>query len=93
MTASIRTGSPALATCTAFFNVGPSSFGSLTGPKLAPNPLPYDTLSAFIRSSNGPMPPFREAILPTADLQDIYAYLQSIPPAPDYKSIPLLSNK
>jgi mono/diheme cytochrome c family protein len=64
-----------------------------TGPKLAPNPIPYDTLSAFIRTSNGPMPPFRETILPNADLQDIYAYLQSIPPAPDYKTIPLLSGK
>ena len=65
----------------------------VTGPRLAPNPLPYDTLSAFIRSSNGPMPPFRQAILPDEDLQDIYAYLQSIPPAPDYKTIPLLSGK
>jgi mono/diheme cytochrome c family protein len=65
----------------------------VTGPKLAPNPLPYDTLSAFVRTSNGPMPPFREAILPNADLEDIYAYLQSIKPAPDYKSIPLLNNK
>jgi mono/diheme cytochrome c family protein len=65
----------------------------VTGPKLAPNPIPYDTLSAFVRTSNGPMPPFRQAILPDADLQDIYAYLQSIPAAPDYKSIPLLSSK
>jgi mono/diheme cytochrome c family protein len=64
----------------------------VTGPKLAPNPLPYDTLSAFVRTSNGPMPPFREAILPNADLEDIYAYLQSIPPAKDWKTIPLLSN-
>jgi mono/diheme cytochrome c family protein len=65
----------------------------VTGPKLAPNPLPFDTLSAFVRTSNGPMPPFREAILPNEDLQDIYAYLQSIKPAPDYKTIPLLSGK
>jgi mono/diheme cytochrome c family protein len=65
----------------------------VTGPRLAPNPLPYDTLSAFVRTSNGPMPPFRESILPNADLQDIYAYLQSIKPAPDYKTIPLLSGK
>jgi mono/diheme cytochrome c family protein len=65
----------------------------VTGPKLAPNPLPYDALSAFVRTSNGPMPPFREAILPNADLQDIYAYLQSIKPAPDYKTIPLLSGR
>jgi mono/diheme cytochrome c family protein len=65
----------------------------VTGPKLAPNPLPYDALSAFVRTSNGPMPPFRESILPNADLEDIYAYLQSIKPAADYKTIPLLNNK
>jgi mono/diheme cytochrome c family protein len=65
----------------------------VTGPKLAPNPLPYEALSAFVRTSNGPMPPFREAILPNADLQDIYAYLQSIKPGPDYKTIPLLNGK
>jgi mono/diheme cytochrome c family protein len=65
----------------------------VTGPKLAPGPLAYDALAAFVRTSSGPMPPFRESILPNADLEDIYAYLQSIKPAPDYKSIPLLNNK
>ena len=65
----------------------------VTGPKLAPGPLPYDALSNFVRTSSGPMPPFRQSILPDADLQDIYAYLQSIPPAPDYKTIPLLNGK
>jgi mono/diheme cytochrome c family protein len=65
----------------------------VTGPKLAPGPLPYDALSNFVRTSSGPMPPFRESILPNEDLQDIYAYLQSIPPAPDYKTIPLLNGK
>jgi hypothetical protein len=38
------------------------------------------------------MPPFREQILPNEDLADIYAYLQSIKPSPDPKSIPLLNN-
>ena len=65
----------------------------VTGPKLAPDPLPYDALSAFIRTSSGAMPPFREQILPNADLEDIYAYLKSIPPAKDWKTIPLLSNQ
>jgi mono/diheme cytochrome c family protein len=64
----------------------------ITGPKLAPDPIPYDALSAFIRSSSRNMPPFREQILPNADLEDIYAYLKSIPPAKDWKTIPLLSN-
>jgi mono/diheme cytochrome c family protein len=64
----------------------------VTGPKLAPDPLPYDALSAFVRTSSRNMPPFREQILPNADLEDIYAYLKSIPPAKDWKSIPLLAN-
>ena len=65
---------------------------AITGPKLAPDPLPYDALSAFIRTSSRSMPPFREQILPNGDLEDIYAYLKSIPPAKDWKTIPLLSN-
>jgi mono/diheme cytochrome c family protein len=65
----------------------------VTGPKLAPNPIAFEALSSFIRNSNGPMPPFREAILPNDDLADIYAYLQSIKAAPDWKTIPLLNEK
>jgi mono/diheme cytochrome c family protein len=65
---------------------------AITGPKLAPDPIPYETLSAFIRTSSRNMPPFREAILPNADLEDIYAYLKSIPPTKDWKTIPLLAN-
>jgi mono/diheme cytochrome c family protein len=64
----------------------------VTGPKLAPNPLPYEALSAFIRNSAREMPPYREAVLPNEDLQDIYAYLSSIKPGPDYKSIQLLND-
>jgi len=64
----------------------------VTGPKLAPNPLPFEALSAFVRTSSREMPPFREAILPNEDLADIYAYLQSIKPGPDYKAIPQLNN-
>jgi mono/diheme cytochrome c family protein len=64
----------------------------VTGPRLAPNPLPFEALSAFVRTSSREMPPFREAVLPNEDLADIYAYLQSIKPGPDYKAIPLLNN-
>ncbi|HZP77896.1 MAG TPA: cytochrome c [Pseudolabrys sp.] len=64
--------------------------GGITGPRIAPEPIPYETLSAFVRSSSRNMPPYREKILSEADLQDIYAYLQSIPKPPDINSIPLL---
>jgi len=65
--------------------------GGVTGPKLAPNPLPLETMSAFVRNTRGGMPPYQKAILSEADLADIHAYLSSQPKAPDYKGIPLLN--
>lgn len=65
--------------------------GGVTGPKLAPDPLPFESLVGFVRSSNGPMPPYPEKILSNEDLTAIYAYLQSIPRPADYKTIPLLA--
>lgn len=64
--------------------------GGVTGPKLAPNPIPFETLSNFVRTTNRAMPPFRKEILSDDDLADIYAYLQSQPPVTDPKSIRLL---
>jgi ubiquinol-cytochrome c reductase cytochrome c subunit len=65
--------------------------GGVTGPKLAPNPMPPEALSAFVRNAAGAMPPYQKAILSDEDLVDIHAYLQSLPKAPDYKNIPLLN--
>ena len=65
--------------------------GGVTGPKLAPNPMPAEAFAAFVRFTNRAMPPYQKAILSDGDLADIHAYLQSIPKAPDYRSIPLLN--
>ena len=65
--------------------------GGSAGPKLAPEPMALEALSAFVRNSAGAMPPYQKAILSDADLADIHAYLQSLPKAKDYKSIPLLN--
>jgi mono/diheme cytochrome c family protein len=65
--------------------------GGVTGPKLAPGPIPFETLSNFVRTTNRAMPPFSKDILSDEDLADIYAYLESIPKSPDPKSIPLLN--
>ena len=64
--------------------------GDQRGPKLAPDPMPFEALRGFVRTTNRAMPPYREAVLPNEDLADIYAYLQSIPKPADYKTIPLL---
>ncbi len=61
------------------------------GKALAPDPLPYDTFAAFVRSSSRAMPPYSEKVLPDGDLADIHAYLASIPKPKDASKIPLLS--
>src|SRR5262245_59184278 len=66
--------------------------GGNAGPKIAPDPMPYEAMANFIRTTTRSMPPYREAVLPNEDLADIYAYLQSIPKSPDYKTIPLLND-
>jgi ubiquinol-cytochrome c reductase cytochrome c subunit len=65
--------------------------GGVTGPKLAPDPMPEEAFTAFVRTTNRTMPPYREPVLPNEDLADIYAYLKSIPKAREAKTIPLLS--
>ncbi|HUQ73494.1 MAG TPA: cytochrome c [Burkholderiales bacterium] len=65
--------------------------GGVTGPKLAPNPMPFEAMNAFVRNSNRAMPPYQKAVLSDGDLADIHAYLQTIPAGKDYKSIPLLN--
>ena len=67
--------------------------GSAAGPKLAPDPLPFDALSSFVRTTNRQMPAYREEVLSDADLADLYAYLNSIPQGPDAKTIPLLNQQ
>jgi ubiquinol-cytochrome c reductase cytochrome c subunit len=65
--------------------------GGIAGPKLAPDPMPIEAFTAFVRGSNRLMPPYMETILSNEDLADIHAYLQTIPRPADYKSIPLLN--
>jgi ubiquinol-cytochrome c reductase cytochrome c subunit len=64
----------------------------VSGPKLAPDPLPLEAMSNFIRNSRRGMPAYREEVLPSADLADIHAYLSSVPKPIDYKTIDLLKD-
>jgi cytochrome c553 len=64
--------------------------GTGTGPRLAPNPIPF---SAFVHQCRQPvdeMPPYTSKVLSDAQLADIYAFLQSVPKPPAAASIPLL---
>jgi mono/diheme cytochrome c family protein len=65
--------------------------GGTAGKQLAPNVMPLAAMSAFVRNSAGPMPPYTKAVLSEEELADIHAYLESQPKARDWKTIPLLS--
>ena len=66
--------------------------GGREGPRIAaPVPLAWPAFLAWVRTTSGDMPPYTEKVLPERDLVDIYAYIQSVPKSPDFKTIPLLN--
>lgn len=69
---------------------GQGSLITSNGKVIAHTELPFESFEAFVRSTNRAMPPYSEQILSSADLADIYAYLQSVPKPPAVESIQLL---
>ena len=60
------------------------------GARLAQNPITFQAFVNYVRRPKGSMPPFGNQVT-EAELTDIYAFLKSVPPSPDPKSIPLLN--
>jgi len=66
--------------------------GGREGPRIAdPVPLAWPAFQAWVRTTSGDMPPYTQKVLSDQELIDIYVHLQTVPKAPDYKTIPLLS--
>lgn len=65
--------------------------GGIAGPRLAPDPLPVQGVKAKLRTASGRMPVYSAALLTDAQIEDIVAYLRSIPGGPPAKDIPLLN--
>ena len=65
--------------------------GSASGPKLAPNPLPFDAVARQMRKPRAVMPIYTHKTVSDGDVADIYAYLQSMPKAKAVADIPILS--
>jgi ubiquinol-cytochrome c reductase cytochrome c subunit len=64
--------------------------GGVAGPALVPEVIPLEAMTNFVRNSARAMPPYKEAILPNADISEIHAYLVSLPKPADPNTIPLL---
>jgi mono/diheme cytochrome c family protein len=71
---------------------GQGSVATSNGRVIARTQLPLDGFKSFVRTTNGAMPPFRAAVLSDDELDNIYAYLQSLPAPKAVSDIPLLSN-
>jgi mono/diheme cytochrome c family protein len=70
--------------------VGQGNYGA--GARIAPHPIAFTRVQAYVRKPTGDMPSFSAAILPDKTLADIYAYLSSIPAGKPGSEQPLLSN-
>jgi mono/diheme cytochrome c family protein len=63
---------------------------NMTGPRIAPDPVPFDVLTRYVRKPTGEMPPYTAKVVSDQELADIYAFLQSRPHPPAAKDNPLL---
>ena len=69
---------------------GTDGKGSDAGTALTPDPLPPDALANFIRFSPGRMPVYPEEVLSDAEIADIVAWLETVPPPPAADDIAIL---
>jgi ubiquinol-cytochrome c reductase cytochrome c subunit len=63
---------------------------TVSGPRIAPDPVPFEVLSSYVRKPTGEMPPYTAKVISDQELVDIYAFLQSRPHPPAAKANPLL---
>lgn len=67
--------------------------GGAAGPRIAPNPMEADSIARYIRDPHGEMPPYSVKVLDDRGIQDIQAYLGSVPQPPAVASLPALSQQ
>lgn len=63
---------------------------NMTGPRIAPDPVPFEVLARYVRKPTGEMPPYTAKVVSDQELADIFAFLQSRPYPATAKIIPLL---
>lgn len=63
---------------------------NMTGPRIAPDPIPFEVLAGYVRKPRGEMPPYTAKVVSDQELADIYAFLASRPHPPAAKNIPIL---
>ena len=71
--------------------VGQGGGGRTGGLRLAQMGIAFPAFLNQLRRPQDEMPPYVASVLPDRDVADIYAFVASLPPPPDAKSIPILN--
>jgi ubiquinol-cytochrome c reductase cytochrome c subunit len=50
---------------------------TMGGPRIGPDPIPFDALLRYVRKPTGEMPPYTAKVISDQELADVYAFLQS----------------
>lgn len=69
---------------------GYSGHGASSGPRLSGD-MPYEGFQRIVRFPYGTMPAYPRELLSDENLRAIYSFIQSQPPAPQLKELPLLN--
>ncbi len=69
---------------------GTAGQGAVTGPRLAPDPKPYNAFSYLVRHPVNQMPAYSPHVLTEGQVGDIYAYLSHLPKPRPADRIPML---
>jgi mono/diheme cytochrome c family protein len=64
---------------------------STQGSRLGPPQLPLSSFISYVRQPTREMPPYTRKVLSDAQLQDIYAFLETVPKPSPWRDIPLLN--
>ena len=71
--------------------MGQGGGGRAAGLRIASQPIPFGAFLNQVRQPANEMPVYVEKVLSDQDVADIFAYIQSLPPPPDLKSIRILN--
>jgi len=64
---------------------------TMGGPRIGPNPIPFDSFSSYIRKPTREMPPYTAKVVTDQELADIYAFLQARAKPPATKPAALMN--
>jgi mono/diheme cytochrome c family protein len=65
--------------------------GGLSGPRIAPDPVPFARFVQYIRNPTGEMPPYSTRVLTDQEIADLFAWVNARPRPPAVSSLPQLA--